>query len=95
MVDHRENERGGQTFLTQLFQSVEEGAKPGQESLDHAIVPVLRVLRDQPPGVGGEEVVVVVEVEPLRVPLGMVGCQPNGDVLSRLLHLARFCTTLR
>ena len=36
-----------------------------------------------------EKVVVVAEVEPLGVPLGMIGRQPNGDVLPRLLRLAR------
>ena len=46
------------------------------------------MLRDQPPGIGGEEVVVIAEVEPLRVPLGVIGCQPDGDVLLRLLRLA-------
>jgi len=89
MVDRREDERGGKTFLVQLLQSVEEGAEPRLESLDDAVVLVLRVLRDQTSGVGGEEVVVVVEVEPLRVLLGVVGRQPNGDVLSRLLRVAR------
>ena len=89
MVDRREDERGGKTFLAQLLQSVEEGAEPRLESLDDAVVLVLRVLRDQPSGVGGEEVIVVVEVEPLRVLLGVVGRQPNGDVLSRLLRVAR------
>jgi len=87
MVDRRENKCGGQT-LAQLLQSVEKGAKPGLESLDDAVVPVLRALRDQPPGVGGEEVVVIAEIEPLRIPLGVVGCQPNVDVLSRLLRVA-------
>jgi len=74
MVDHRENEHGGQIFLAQLLQSVEEGAEPGLENLDDTIIPVLWALRDQPPGVGGEGVVVVAEVELLRVPLGVVGC---------------------
>ena len=67
-----------------------EGTELGQESLDDAKVLVLQALGDQPPGVGGEEVIVVAEVEPLRVPLGMVRRQPNGDVLSRLLRVARF-----
>jgi len=56
---------------------MEEGTEPSLESLDDAIVPVLWALRDQPPGVGGEEVVLVAEVEPLRVPLGVVGRQPK------------------
>jgi len=41
MVDRRENERGGQTFLAQLLQSVEKGAKLGLKSLDDTIIPVL------------------------------------------------------
>ena len=47
------------------------------------------MLRDQPPGVGEEEVVIVAEIEPLGVPLGVVGRQPSGDVLSRLFYPAR------
>ena len=89
MVDRQENERGSQTFLVQRLQGVEEGADPGLEGLDDAIIPVLRALRDQPPGIGGEKVVIVAEVEALGVPLGMVGRQPNGDVLPRLLRLDR------
>jgi hypothetical protein len=43
------------------------------------------------PGIGGEEVVVVMKVAPLGVPLGVVRRQPNRDVfprlrLTRLLH---------
>ena len=88
MVDHRENECGGQTLLTQSPQSIKKGAKPGLESLDDAIVPIVRMLRDQPPGVGGEEAIIIAEIKPLRVPLGMIGRQPSGDVLSRLFHVA-------
>jgi len=55
--------------------------------LDDTIPPVVRTLRDQAPGVGGEEVVVVPQVEPLGVPPGMVRRQPHRDVLSRLLRL--------
>ena len=58
------------------------------ESLDDAIIPVLRALRDQLPSVGEKEIIVVAGVEPLRVPRGVVGHQPNGDVLSRLLRVA-------
>jgi len=73
MVDHREDEGSSQAFLVQTPQSVEKGAKPGLESLDDAVVLVVRVLRDQPPGVGGEEIVIIVEIKPQRVPLGMIG----------------------
>jgi len=88
MVDRREDECSGQTFLVWLLQSVVEGAEPSLEGLDNTVLPVLRALRDQTIGVGGEEVVVVAEIEPLRIPLGLVGRQPNGDVLSRLFCLA-------
>jgi len=88
MVDRRENEHGGQTFLAQRLQGVKEGAESGLKGLYDAIIPVLQALRDQPPNIGREKVVVVVEVEPLGVPLGVVGRQPNRDVLSRLLRLA-------
>ena len=88
MVDRRENERGGQTFLAQRLHDVVDGAEPRLKGLDDVVVPVLRALRDQAPGVGREEVVVVMEVEPLGIPLGVVRRQPNRDVLSRLLRLA-------
>ena len=81
-------QRGGQTFLAQRLQGIEEGAESGLKGLDDAIIPVLWTLRDQPPGIGGEKVVVVAEVEPLGVPLGVVRRQPNQHVLSRLLRLA-------
>jgi hypothetical protein len=89
MVDHRENKCGGQTLLVQSPQSIKKGAKSGLDSLDDVVVPIVRVLHDQPPGVGGEEAVIVAEIKPLRVPLGMIGRQPSGDVLSRLFHVAR------
>ena len=88
MVDRRENERGGQTFLAQRLHDVVDGAEPRLKGLDDVVVPVLRALRDQAPGVGREEVVVVMEVEPWGIPLGVVRRQPNRDVLSRLLRLA-------
>lgn len=44
--------------------------------------------RDQAPDVGREEVIVVLQVEPLGVPPGVVRRQPHRDVLSRLLRLA-------
>ena len=46
MVDCRENECNGQTLLTQSPQSVEKGAKLGLESLDDAVVPIVRALCD-------------------------------------------------
>ena len=39
--------------------------------LDHPVFPVVEALLDKPPGVGGEEAVIVAEVEPLGVPLGI------------------------
>jgi hypothetical protein len=87
MVDRRVNERGGQTSLMQRLQGIEEWVETGLKGLDDATILVFRALQDQPPGIGGEKIIVVVEVDPLRVPLGMVGCQPDRDVLSRLLRL--------
>jgi hypothetical protein len=43
-------------------------------SLDDAVIPIVGALIDQPPSVGEEEAVIIAEIEPLRVPLGMVGC---------------------
>jgi hypothetical protein len=40
--------------------------------LDDAVLPVLRALLDTSTVVGGEEAVVVVEIEPLRVPLSVI-----------------------
>lgn len=40
--------------------------------LDHAIIPVVGARRDEPPGVGGEEAIIVPQIEPLRVPLGVI-----------------------
>ena len=88
MVDSRENECGGQTFLAQRLQGVEDGAEPQLEGLDNAVVLVVRTLRDQMPRVVREEVIVVSKVEPLGVPLGVVQRQPDWDVLSRLHRLA-------
>ena len=89
MVDRRENKCSGQTLLAQSLQSVEEGAKPGLESLHDVVVPIMRALRDQPLGVGRKEAIIVAEIEPLRIPLGVVGRQPSRDVLSRLFRVAR------
>ena len=89
MVDSREDKRGGQTFLAQLLEGIEDGAEPRLKGLDDAIIPVVRTLRDQTPGVVREEVVVVSKIEPLGVPLGVVRRQPNWDVLRRLHRLAR------
>jgi hypothetical protein len=55
-----------------MLQGLEKGAEPSLVDLDDAIIPVLRALLDQPTGVGGEEAIVIVKVEPLRVPLGIV-----------------------
>ena len=57
--------------------------------LDHTIIPVVGARLDEPPGVGGEESVIVVEVEQLRIPLGVIRHQPGGDVLSRLIRAPR------
>jgi len=88
MVDHREDEGGSQTLLTKSPHRVEKGAKPSLESLDNTIVPIVRALLGLPPGVSGEEAIIVAEIKPLRVPLGMIGRQTSGDVLSRLFHVA-------
>ena len=56
--------------------------------LDNAVRPVVRALRDQAPGVGREEVVVILQIKPLGVPSGMVRRQPHRDVLTRHLRLA-------
>ena len=58
--------------------------------LDDAIRPVVWALRGQTARVGGEETVVVSQIEPLGVPPSMVRRQPHRDVLARpfrLLHL--------
>ena len=55
----RKNESGRQALLTQLLQGVENGVGPRLVGLDNAVPLVVRALRDQAPGVGGEEVVVV------------------------------------
>jgi len=72
-----------------MLQSVEKGVKPGLESLDDTVVPIIWVLRDQPHGVDREAAIIIVEIKPLRVLLGMVGRQPSGDVLLRLFRIAR------
>ena len=95
MVDGREDKRSGQAVLTKFLQGVEDGTEPRLEGLDDAIVPVVRTLRDQAPGVVGEEVVVVPQVEPLGVLPSMVRRKPDRDVLSRLLALSLFSTRLR
>jgi hypothetical protein len=46
MMNGRENKSGGQAFRTQLLQSVEQGVEPRLMSLDDAVRPVLRALRD-------------------------------------------------
>ena len=88
MMDHRENKRSGQTILAQRLHGVEDGVESRLKVLDDTVVLVVRALRDQAPGVGREEVVVVAEVEPQGIPLGMVRRQPNRDIFSRLLRLA-------
>jgi len=55
-----------------MLQGIEERAQPRLVALDDSIFPILRTLPDEPSGVGGEEAVVVAEVEPLGVPLGMI-----------------------
>ena len=55
--------------------------------LDDNVIPIVGVLLDQPPSVGREEAIVVAQVEPLRVPLGMFRRQPIGNVLSRLVRM--------
>ena len=59
MVDGRENERNGQASLTKFPQGVEDGTEPRLEGLDDTVILVFWMLRDQAPGVVGEEVVVV------------------------------------
>ena len=82
------DERGRQALLTQLLQGVEDEVEPRLVGLDNTVPLVVRALRDQAPGVGREEVVVVPQVEPLGVPPGVVRRQSHRDVLARLLRLA-------
>ena len=82
------DERGRQSLLTQLLQGIEDGVEPRLVGLDNTVPPVVRALRDQAPGVGKKEVVVVPQVQPLGVPPGVVRRQPHRDVLMRFLHLA-------
>ena len=56
--------------------------------LDDDVLPIFRAFLDKSPGVGGAESIIVVEIEPLRVPLCMVRCQPSRDILSRLIRAA-------
>jgi hypothetical protein len=55
-----------------MLQGIEKGAQSRLVVLDDAVLPVLGALLDKSSGVGGEWAIVVVEVEPLRVPLGMI-----------------------
>ena len=73
MVDRREDEGGSQARLAQMSQSLKERAEPSLVSLGDVVIPIVGALLDQPPSVGGEKTVIVAEIEPLRVPLGMVG----------------------
>ena len=82
------DECSGQAFPAKFLQDVEDRAEPQLEGLDDAVVLVFRALRDQAPGVVGEEVAVVPQVEPLGVPPSLVRRQPHRDVLSGLLFLA-------
>ena len=89
MMDGREDEGGGQTFLAKLLQGVEERVEPRLMSLDDAVRPVRWTLQDQTARVRRQEVVVVPQVEPLGVPAGVVGRQPYRDVLPRPVRLPR------
>ena len=82
------DERSGQAFPAKFLQGVEDRVEPWLEGLDDTVVPVFRALRDQAPGVVGEEVVVVLQAEPLGIPPDMVRRQPHRDVLSGHLRLA-------
>jgi hypothetical protein len=82
------NECGRQTLLTQLLQGIEDGVEPRLVGLDNTVPPVVRALRDQVPGVGREEVIVVSQVELLGVPPGVVRRQPHRDILTWFLRLA-------
>ena len=95
VVDNREDERGGQTFLAQLLQGVEDGAELRLKDLDDAIVPMVCTLRDQAPSVVGEEVIVVSQIEPLGVPPGVVRVSPTGMYSRGSSALPVFCTKLR
>jgi hypothetical protein len=44
MVDRRENERSGQTFIAQRLHGVEDGAELRLKGLDVTVVPVLWAL---------------------------------------------------
>ena len=72
IVDCGEDEGGGQTFLAQTIQSIENETEPCLVCLDDTIVLVVGALLDQPLGVVGEEPIIAAQVEPLRIPLGMI-----------------------
>ena len=59
MMNGRKDERGRQALLTQLLQGVEDEVEPRLVGLDNTVPLVVRALRDQAPGVGREEIVVV------------------------------------
>ena len=72
MMDGREDESGGQAFQAQLLHGIKERVEPRLVLLDDAVCPVVRALCNQTIGVSREETVVVPQVEPLRVPPGVV-----------------------
>ena len=59
MMDSAPSSRGGQTFLAQLLQGIEDGAEPRLMGLDDATFLVVRTIRDQALGEVGEEIIVV------------------------------------
>jgi hypothetical protein len=72
MMDRRKDEGRCQTLLTQTPQVTEERTQPGMVVFYHAVILVVGARLDEPSGVGGEEIVVVSEIKPLRVPLGVI-----------------------
>ena len=63
--------------------------------LDDTILLVVRALRDQAPSVGGEEVVVVPQVEPLGVHPAWFDVNPTGMYSRGFSALPVFSTRLR
>ena len=64
--------------------------------LDHPILPAVGAFLDDPPGIGVEEAIIITEVEPLGIPLGMIRHQPTMGMYSQgSSTYPIFCTRLR
>jgi len=56
--------------------------------LDDTVILIVETLLDQLPSVGREEAIIVAQVGPLRVPLGVIRHQPSGNILLRLVRVS-------